>query len=250
MKNISREIVLKGNIPNHIAIIMDGNGRWAKSRLLPRVAGHKEGINSVREITRVCGEIGVKHLTLFTFSKENWKRPRSEVNALMSLLLKTINIEVKALHKNNVKFNIIGDLKSLPKATVDGLSNGIRLTDSNTGLKLCLAINYGSRQEIIETVQTIAKKALSKELSINEINEELISDLLYTSGIPDPDLLIRTSGEYRLSNFLLWQSAYTEIYMTETFWPVFREEELLNAIYNFQLRERRFGKVSSQIKSQ
>ena len=250
MKNISRELVLKGNIPNHIAIIMDGNGRWAKSRLLPRVAGHKEGINSVREITRVCGEIGVKHLTLFTFSKENWKRPRSEVNALMSLLLKTINIEVKALHKNNVKFNIIGDLKSLPNATVDGLSNGIKLTDSNTGLNLCLAINYGSRQEIIETVQTIAKKVLSKKLSINEITEKLISDLLYTRGIPDPDLLIRTSGEYRLSNFLLWQSAYTEIYMTETFWPVFREEELLNAIYNFQLRERRFGKVSSQIKNQ
>ena len=164
MKNISREIVLKGNIPTHIAIIMDGNGRWAKSRLLPRVAGHKEGINSVREITRVCGEIGVKHLTLFTFSKENWKRPRSEVNALMSLLLKTINIEVKALHKNNVKFNIVGDLKSLPKATVDGLSNGIKLTESNTGLNLCLAINYGSRQEIIETVQTIAKKVLSENL--------------------------------------------------------------------------------------
>ena len=168
--------------------------------------------------------------------------------------LLTLMLNKNIMDSNNIKFNdrfnIIGDLKSLPKATVDGLSNGIKLTDSNTGLNLCLAINYGSRQEIIETVQTIPKKVLSKELSINEINEKLISDLLYTSGVPDPDLLIRTSGEYRLSNFLLWQSAYTEIYMTETFWPVFREEELLNAIYNFQLRERRFGKVSSQVKNQ
>ena len=248
MKNISREIVLKGNIPAHVAIIMDGNGRWAKSRLLPRVAGHKEGINSVREITRVSGEIGVKHLTLYTFSKENWKRPKSEVSALMSLLLKTINIEVKDLHKNNVKFNVIGDLNSLPSATRCGLEDGIELTKYNDGLNLCLALNYGSRQEIIKAVQLITEKIRTKKIKIENINEDLFSMCLYTSGTPDPDLLIRTSGEYRLSNFLLWQIAYTEIYMTETYWPAFRENELLNAIYDFQLRERRFGKVSSQIR--
>ena len=249
MKAISREIVLKGKIPNHIAIIMDGNGRWAKSRLLPRVAGHKEGINSVREITRISGEIGVNHLTLYTFSKENWKRPKSEVSALMTLLLKTINIEIKALHKNGVKFTIIGDLNSLPDETRKGLNEGVKLTKKNKGLNLCLALNYGSRQEIVEAVQSIAKKIEKKEISVENINENTISNYLYTNGTPDPDLLIRTSGEFRLSNFLLWQSAYTEIFMTETYWPAFREDELMNAIYDYQSRERRFGKVSSQIRS-
>lgn len=249
MKIISREIVLKGKIPKHIAIIMDGNGRWAKSRLLPRVAGHKEGINSVREITRISGEIGVKHLTLYTFSKENWKRPKSEVSALMTLLLKTISVEVKALHKNGVKFTIIGDLNSLPRKTCEGLKEGVNLTKNNRGLNLCLALNYGSRQEIVEAVQSIAKKIETKELHVEDIDENLISNYLYTSGSPDPDLLIRTSGEFRLSNFLLWQSAYTEIFMTETFWPAFREDELMDAIYDYQSRERRFGKVSSQVRN-
>ena len=248
MKKISRNTVLEGRIPNHIAIIMDGNGRWAKSHFLPRVAGHKEGINSVREITRICGEIGVKHLTLYTFSKENWKRPKAEVTALMSLLLKTINIEVKDLHKNNVRFTIIGDLNSLPKGTKIGLQDGIELTKNNQGLNLCLALNYGSRQEIIKGIKLIAEKIKNKKININNINEKFFSEHLYTKNTPDPDLLIRTSGEYRLSNFLLWQCAYTEIYMTETYWPAFRENQLINAIYDFQLRERRFGKVSSQIR--
>ena len=246
MKKSLRNTILENNIPNHIAIIMDGNGRWAKKRSLPRLAGHKEGINSVREITRVCGEIGVQYLTLYTISTENWNRPPSEVSALMKLLLNTINIEVKELHKNNVRFSIIGELNTLPKSTVQGLKNGIELTRNNTGLNLCLAINYGSRKEILTAVISIAKKIQAKKLDINQVDEILFNQELYTKNFPDPDLMIRTSGEFRLSNFLLWQSAYTEIFMTDTLWPNFRENELIEAIYDYQNRERRFGKVSKQ----
>ena len=243
-----RDKILKGNIPNHIAIIMDGNGRWARERSLPRIAGHREGINSVREITRVCGEIGVKHLTLYTFSTENWKRPPTEVKALMTLLLKTINIEIKELHKNNVRFTIIGELDLLPIATVEGLEHGVELTSKNTGLNLCLALNYGSRREILDAVKSICTKIQNEELRLEQLDENLFSKELYTKSIPDPDLMIRTSGEYRLSNFLLWQSAYTEIYMTETYWPNFREKQLIESINDYQNRERRFGKVSDQLK--
>jgi len=243
-----RDKILEGNIPNHIAIIMDGNGRWARDRSLPRIAGHREGINSVREITRVCGEIGVKHLTLYTFSTENWKRPPSEVSALMTLLLKTINIEIKELHKNNVRFTIIGELDSLPNSTVKGLKNGVELTSNNTGLNLCLALNYGSRKEILDAVKSISIQIQNGQLTLDQIDENLISNELYTKNIPDPDLMIRTSGEYRLSNFLLWQSAYTEIYMTDAYWPNFREKQLIESINDYQNRERRFGKVSDQIK--
>ena len=243
-----RDKILEGNIPNHIAIIMDGNGRWARDRSLPRIAGHREGINSVREITRVCGEIGVKHLTLYTFSTENWKRPPSEVSALMALLLKTINIEIKELHKNNVRFTIIGELDSLPNSTVRGLKNGVELTSNNTGLNLCLALNYGSRKEILDAVKSISIQIQNGQLTLDQIDENLISNELYTKNIPDPDLMIRTSGEYRLSNFLLWQSAYTEIYMTDAYWPNFRENQLIESINDYQNRERRFGKVSDQIK--
>ena len=243
-----RDKILEGNIPNHIAIIMDGNGRWARDRSLPRIAGHREGINSVREITRVCGEIGVKHLTLYTFSTENWKRPPSEVRALMALLLKTINIEIKELHKNNVRFTIIGELDSLPNSTVKGLKNGVELTSNNTGLNLCLALNYGSRKEILDAVKSISIQIQNGQLTLDQIDENLISNELYTKNIPDPDLMIRTSGEYRLSNFLLWQSAYTEIYMTDAYWPNFREEQLIESINDYQNRERRFGKVSDQLK--
>ena len=246
MKKSLRNTILENKIPNHIAIIMDGNGRWAKKRSLPRLAGHREGINSVREITRVCGEIGVQYLTLYTFSTENWKRPSSEVSALMKLLLNTINIEVKELHKNNVRFSIIGELNTLPKSTVQGLKNGIELTRNNSGLNLCLAINYGSRKEILTAVISIAKKIQSKQLDINQVDEILFNQELYTKNFPDPDLMIRTSGEFRLSNFLLWQSAYTEIFMTDTLWPNFRENELIEAIYDYQNRERRFGKVSKE----
>ncbi len=243
-----RDKVLEGNIPDHVAIIMDGNGRWASDRSLPRIAGHREGINSVREITRVCGEIGIKHLTLYTFSTENWRRPPSEVKALMSLLLKTINIEIRQLHKNNVKFTIIGELESLPIPTVKGLKNGVTLTSKNSGLNLCLALNYGSRKEILDAVKSTILKVQKKELEIDQVDETFFSKQLYTKNIPDPDLLIRTSGEYRLSNFLLWQSAYTEIYLTDAYWPSFRSQQLFESINDYQNRERRFGKVSNQIK--
>ena len=248
MQDSQKEKILVQPVPKHIAIIMDGNGRWARGKTLPRIAGHREGVNSVREITRVCGEIGVQYLTLYTFSIENWKRPAAEVSALMTLLLRTINKEVKGLHKNNVKFDVIGDLEKLPVSTKNSLQKGADLTAKNTGLNLSLALNYGSRQEIIEAVQKIVIKVKNGSLNSDEINENIFSDYLYTKGIPDPDLMIRTSGESRLCNFLLWQSAYTEIYMTDTFWPEFREKELMKAVKDYQSRERRFGKVSDQLR--
>ena len=247
MTQSMKENILGGHIPEHIAIIMDGNGRWAKERSLPRVAGHKEGVNSVREITRACGEIGVKHLTLYTFSTENWRRPKAEVSALMTLLLKTISTEVRELHKNNVRFTAIGDLKKLPKSTQKGIFDGIEITKNNTGLNLCLALNYGSRQEMVAAVQAIATKVQKGDLKLDEIDETIFSNTLSTSDMPNPDLLIRTSGECRLSNFLLWQCAYSEILMTKTFWPAFREDALIEAILEYQSRERRFGKVSEQV---
>ena len=241
-KNIDLE-----NVPKHIAIIMDGNGRWAKDRGLPRIAGHREGINSVREITRICGEIGVEYLTLYTFSTENWNRPKTEVKALMTLLLSTIKKEIKELHENNVKFSTIGDITSLPRGTMKGLQNGIDLTVNNTGLNLVLALNYGSRQEILEAVRNIIEKVKEEKLDSTIINEDFFSSYLDTNNYPDPDLLIRTSGELRISNFLLWQCAYTEMYLTDTYWPSFRKNDLFKAVHDFQNRERRFGKTSEQV---
>ena len=239
--------ILPKPLPDHIAIIMDGNGRWARKKSLPRIAGHREGINSVREITRACGEIGIGYLTLYTFSTENWNRPIKEVNALMKLLFTTINSEIKKLNEENVKFSIIGDLKELPKQTLNGLQSGVNLTKNNSGLVLTLALNYGSRQEIIDAIKLIAQKVKSGQLLPSQIDSELFSKSLHTKDMPDPDLLIRTSGEHRLSNFLLWQSAYAEIYMADKFWPDFRKKDLVDAIINYQSRERRFGKVSSQL---
>ena len=236
-------------IPRHIAIIMDGNGRWAKERGLPRIAGHREGINSVREITKICGEIGVKYLTLYTFSTENWSRPKTEVKALMTLLLSTIKKEIKELHKNDVKFSTIGDISILPKGTVKGIKEGEKLTFENSGLNLILALNYGSRQEIISAVNDIVYDVKKGSLDSNSIDENIFSSYLDTNNCPDPDLLIRTSGELRISNFLLWQSAYTEMYLTNTYWPSFRENELFAAIFDFQNRERRFGKTSEQLEN-
>ena len=247
MKESIIDKVLRGHVPEHIAIIMDGNGRWAKARALPRIAGHKEGINSVREITRVCGEVGVRHLTLYTFSTENWKRPSSEVSALMHLLLKTIKEEIKELHKKGVRFTIIGDLDTIPVKTAEGLRDGIEITKANTGLNLNLALNYGSRQEIVEAMKSIAYQVKTGEVKPKNIDVELLSNSLLTNSMPDPELLIRTSGEHRLSNFLLWQIAYTEIFMTDLYWPEFREEQLLNAILDFQSRERRFGNIKEMI---
>ena len=206
-----REKVESGPIPNHIAIIMDGNGRWAKKRNLPRIAGHKEGINSVRKVTRICGELGVKFLTLYTFSTENWNRPEKEVSALMKLLLKTINFEITELHKNNVRFSTIGKLNELPESTQLGIKNGIDLTRNNRGLNLILALNYGSRQEIIKAAQMLSQSAIQGDIEPFSIDENIFNSVLETKDKPDPDLLIRTSGELRLSNFLLWQSAYAEI---------------------------------------
>lgn len=236
-------------IPRHIAIIMDGNGRWAKQRGLPRIAGHREGINSVREITKICGEIGVKYLTLYTFSTENWSRPKTEVKALMTLLLSTIKKEIKELHKNDVKFSTIGDISILPKGTVKGIKEGEKLTFNNSGLNLILALNYGSRQEIISAVNNIVLDIKKGSLDSNSVDEKIFSSYLDTNNCPDPDLLIRTSGELRISNFLLWQSAYTEMYLTNTYWPSFRENELFTAIFDFQNRERRFGKTSEQLEN-
>lgn len=246
-ESLKSEILAQGNLPNHIAIIMDGNGRWAKQRGLPRVAGHSEGIKSVRVVTRICGEIGVKYLTLFTFSSENWQRPRLEVSALMQLLLETIKHEVKDLDRNNVRLSVIGRLMDLPEAPRRGMESAIQRLSKNTGLGLNLALSYGSRQEILDAVNQISMDVAEGKIKPGEITADLFSNKLYTANLPDPDLLIRTSGEARISNFLLWQMAYTEMYITPDYWPAFRETELLLAIKDFQQRERRFGKVSEQL---
>jgi len=236
--------VLDNKTPEHIAIIMDGNGRWAKKSSLPRIAGHKEGIGSVRAITKKCDEIGVKYLSLYTFSSENWKRPRSEVKALMRLLLTTIRREIKDLNKNNVRLMTKGDLNDLPDDARRGMEEGIELTKHNSGLNLILALSYGSRNEILRMVKNITAKVMNGEINPNKINESDITRELDTSNIPDPDLLIRTGGEFRLSNFLLWQIAYSEIYVTDKYWPEFRENELLKALDDYYNRDRRYGKVS------
>ncbi len=250
MNDILRDkISSNGNLPKHIAIIMDGNGRWASLKNLPRAAGHKEGINSVREIVRVCGEIGVSYLTLYTFSSENWSRPRTEVSAIMKLLLSTIKKEIRNLDDNNVKLSAIGSLDELPKETQKNILDGVEMTKSNSGLNLILALSYGSRQELIRAIKRISKRIDESNLEIDNINEDVLSEELYTAGTPDPDLIIRTGGEHRLSNFLLWQSAYSELLISETFWPDFRESELLNSILDYQNRQRRFGQTDEQIKS-
>ena len=246
-KSLREKIVEQGNLPAHIAIIMDGNGRWAKENNLPRVAGHVEGINSVREIVQVCGEIGVSYLTLYTFSNENWKRPQKEVSAIMKLLLSTIKKEVGNLNKNNVRLSTIGNINNLPDNSRQGVLEGIEITKNNTGLNLILALNYSSRQELLMAVQRIADKILSGEMNSNQISEAIFSRELYTVDIPDPDLLIRTGGESRISNFLLWQLAYTEFFLTDIHWPDFREEDLLNSIIDYQGRQRRFGQIEEQV---
>jgi undecaprenyl diphosphate synthase len=245
-----QKLIKSGPIPRHIAIIMDGNGRWAKERGLPRVAGHNEGINSVREVTRECGRLGVEVLTLYTFSKENWSRPKTEVSALMNLLLKTIRNEINELDQNNVRLTMIGRIQDLPTRPLQGLLEGVERTRNNNGLNLNLALSYGSRQEIVEAITKIIEDVQTGKISSRDITENMFSDYLYTVGKPDPDLLIRTSGELRLSNFLLWQMAYTEIFVTPVYWPAFRSRELLEAIESYQKRERRFGRTSDQLTKQ
>ena len=226
---------------------MDGNGRWANVRGLPRIAGHREGVRTVRKITEICGELNVQILTLYTFSSENWDRPVTEVSALMKLLVTSIRKEVTDLMANNVQFTVIGDISKLTENVQNELLDAINKTRNNSGLNLNLALSYGSREEIISAVKKISAKIINREIDISQIDNSLFSEMLYTKNLPDPDLLIRTGGEFRISNFLLWQIAYTEIHVTETFWPEFGEKELFEAISDFQNRERRFGKISEQL---
>ncbi|MEI8272460.1 MAG: isoprenyl transferase [Paludibacter sp.] len=230
------------NLPRHIAIIMDGNGRWAAERGFDRVIGHQHGVTSVREITEVAAEIGIEYLTLYTFSTENWSRPQYEVDALMELLIDTIEKETPTLNKNNIRLMAIGDISRMPGNAEEKLKRCIHQTSKNTGLSLVLALSYSSRWEITNALKNISKEIEAGKLNTGEINDELISNHLTTKGIPDPDLLIRTSGEVRISNFLLWQIAYTELYFTNTHWPAFRQESFYEAIIEFQKRDRRFGK--------
>jgi undecaprenyl diphosphate synthase len=237
-----------GEIPKHIAIIMDGNGRWAKKRGLPRVAGHKRGVDTVEEIVEACAEIGVKYLTLYTFSTENWKRPKDEVSTLMRLLLNSLRDKVNELNNNNIRLTTIGDTDSLPTEVQKQLNSSIEQTKKNNKMVLNLALSYSGRWELLEAIKKIAKDSSKGQLKIDDIDENLISKQLTTKNMPDPELVIRTSGEFRVSNFLLWQIAYSEFIITETFWPDFSRNDLYKAIQEFQKRERRFGKVSEQIK--
>lgn len=236
------ERIDKSRIPKHVAIIMDGNGRWAKERGLDRVFGHQQGVVSVRNTTEAAAEIGVEYLTLYAFSTENWSRPQAEVDAIMELLINTIEKETPTLSKNNVCLMAIGDLSRLPGNAAEKLQRCILQTSHNTGLKLVLALSYSSRWEITNAVKNICNDVESGTLTTEEINDELFSNYLTTRTIPDPDLLIRTSGEVRISNFLLWQIAYSEFYFTKVHWPDFGKDNLLEAIYEFQQRERRFGR--------
>lgn len=229
-------------LPEHIAIIMDGNGRWAKEKGYPRVFGHKNGVKSVSIITEAATELGIKYLTLYVFSTENWGRPQNEVNALMELLVESIEKETAKLQKNNIRLMAIGDTDRLPEKVKEKLAECTRLTEKNTGLCLILALSYSSRWEIKRAAQNIAEAVKRGEIKPEEITDELISSHLLTQDIPDPDLLIRTSGEIRISNFLLWQIAYSELYFTEKHWPAFRKEEFYKSIVNYQNRDRRFGK--------
>ena len=232
-------------IPRHIAIIMDGNGRWAKRQNQPRIFGHRNGVKAVREVSEAAAELGIEFLTLYAFSTENWNRPRFEVNALMSLLVETIHKEVSTLMDNNIRLQAIGDLSKLPEKTLAALEEGIKITSTNTRMILTLALNYSARWEILEAAKRIQHDA-AKGLDIETISEDVFNRYLTTSGMPDPELLIRTSGEQRISNFLLWQIAYTELFFTDTFWPEFRKNHLYDAILDFQQRERRFGKINEQ----
>ncbi|MEA3444905.1 MAG: isoprenyl transferase [Bacteroidota bacterium] len=245
-----KEQIDKDKLPSHIAIIMDGNGRWAKEKGKPRLFGHKKGADSVRRVVEASAETGIGYLTLYTFSKENWNRSESEISSLMALLLTTINSETKTLMKNNVRLLAIGDLENLPKNVYKKLMEAINTTAGNTGLTLILALSYGARWEIVNAVKKISEKLCNNEISTSDINDDLFSKHLTTAQFPDPELLIRTSGEYRISNFLLWQIAYSELYFSPKYWPDYQKEDLYKAIVDYQQRERRFGKTSEQLNIQ
>ncbi|HEX5624499.1 MAG TPA: isoprenyl transferase [Saprospiraceae bacterium] len=234
------------NLPQHIAIIMDGNGRWAKSKGMPRLFGHSQGVKTVRQIAEASAELGIKYLTLYAFSTENWNRPELEVKGLMSLLVDTLKKELNALEKNKIRLRAIGDLSMLPEKTRNALQTGMERTQENTRMDLILALNYSSRWEILRAVNQIAEKTRNGQIT-GPVGVEQFSRELSTAGIPDPELLIRTSGEHRISNFLLWQLAYTELYFTPVYWPEFNKEHLFQAICDYQSRQRRFGKTSEQL---
>lgn len=236
----------KNSLPRHIAIIMDGNGRWAQKRGLPRTVGHKAGVEALREIVKACSNLGIEVLTVYAFSTENWSRPKEEVNILMNLLTEYLRRELRELHENNVQIRMIGDLTQLPKEAQVQLKRSIEHTKNNSGLILNLALNYGGRAEIRQTMIKLGERIAQGKLKPNEITDEIISESLFTSGLPDPDLLIRTSGEMRISNFLLWQIAYTEIVVTDCLWPDFDPDRLNEAILEYQKRDRRFGGLNKQ----
>ena len=243
------EAIDRTKLPRHIAIIMDGNGRWAKERNQDRVYGHHEGVLSVRDIVNACGEIGIEYLTLYAFSAENWNRPQAEVNALMELLVNTLRKEIDELHKNNVRLHVIGDFHSLPATCQKELNEAKEITAANTGVNLILALSYSSRWEIVDASKKFARDVAAGKVKADDLDDALFHKYLNTSDFPDPELMIRTSGEYRISNFLLYQLAYAELYFTPVHWPEFRKKHLVDALINYQQRERRFGKTSEQIQT-
>ena len=243
-----KDKIIIDRLPRHIAVIMDGNGRWAKEQGKMRVFGHQHGVDAVRNITEACAELGVEFLTLYAFSTENWNRSSFEVDALMTLLTQALKTEVKTLNDNNIRLDAVGDLTRLPKSQYNALMSAIENTKDNTRMTLTLCLSYSGRWELTETVKKIAGKVKNGELNPEDINEKMVSDNLATSYMPDPELLIRTSGEIRISNFLLWQLAYSELYFTKKYWPDFSKEDLYEAIIDYQSRERRFGKTSEQLK--
>ena len=249
MQSLKEQIDVQ-RLPRHIAIIMDGNGRWAREQGQDRLYGHFHGVESVRNIVEGCAELGVQYLTLYAFSTENWDRPEYEVVGLMELLVKTIQKELEDLHKNNIKLHVIGDLNMLPDYARAELMDALKTTENNTGLNLIMALSYSGRWELLNAVKNIAHDVKKDKLQVEEIDQETLQQYLATSGFPDPELMIRTSGEYRISNFLLYQLAYAELYFTNVRWPDFRKENLYEAIIDFQNRERRFGKTGEQLRKE
>jgi len=248
-KRVQDSLKQSGEIPKHVAIIMDGNGRWAEEKSMPRTFGHRKGVHSVRDIVEASGQLGFRYLTLYTFSTENWRRPKTEVAILMRLLIKSLRNETDKLHENNVRLVAVGDLSVLPPQVMHELNDAIKKTRNNKGMTLVLALSYSGRWDIINAVKQIASDYKKGTITIGGLNEKLFSNYLVTQDIPDPDLLIRTGGDYRISNFLLWESAYTEFYFSKVYWPVFRRNDLYDAVKEFQRRERRYGMTTKQIKS-
>lgn len=244
-KKLQETITESGRLPGHIAIIMDGNGRWAQTKGNVRIFGHKAGVDSVRDITESCAQLGIKYLTLYAFSTENWKRPTVEINGLMKILVNSLKNEAERLNENNIKFVTIGQIERLPEKCQRQISEVTELTKDNDRLQLCLALSYSGRWDITEAVKRLSQQVKAGDLDPADITDDVISSHLSTAEVPDPDLIIRTSGEFRISNFLLWQLAYSELYITETYWPDFRRDELYEAIKSYQQRDRRYGKVKN-----